>query len=233
MLWFLIALIMCYLVYLVFPYITRHQKYLIAFAAIAYLWALSISPAYGNILLDKEPSMMLRNCIGLGLPFFTLGYFIHKHWRHVRNAAGNQSVKLAILAFVLYFIEQIIYLSHGHYRSTMEASIFMPLVVLSILILTTAHPCLLSKTPFPKWSAKYSLYIYVGHTAVINILSKVLFDSVAPKNIRYYKVLLLYLAIIVITLIASWLYVLAKKLTIQLLSRKYTLALVATSKGEH
>lgn len=115
----------------------------------------------------------------------------------------------------------------------MEISIMMPLVVVGVLMLATQHPRLLAKTKFPAWSAKYSLYLYVGRTAVINILSKVLFDSVAPKNIRYYKVLLLYLAVIVITLIASWLYVLAKKLTIQLLSHKYTLALAATSKGEH
>ena len=229
----MLALIAYYLIYYFYPYFTKRQKYLIAISALLYLWAIRISPVYGNIILDKEPAVLFRNYLGLGPPFFSLGYFYHKYQQRIRTTISNQTVKFAILSFALYAIEQVIYLSGGHRRYPMEISIMMPLIVVGVLMLATQHPRLLAKTKFFAWSAKYSLYLYVGHTAVINILSKVLFDSVAPKNIRYYKVLLLYLAVIVITLIASWLYVLAKKLTIQLLSRKYTLALVATSKGEH
>ena len=231
--WFILALITCYLIYYLYPYFAKSQKYLMVVSALLYFWAICISPVYGNIVLDKEPALLFRSYLGLGLPFFSLGYFFHKYQDRIKTAISNQTVKFAILGFTLYTIEQVIYLSGGHRRYPMEISIMMPLIVVGVLMLATQRPRLLAKTKFFAWSAKYSLYLYVGHTAVINILSKVLFDSVAPKNIRYYKVLLLYLAVIVITLIASWLYVLAKKLTIQLLSRKYTLALVATSKGEH
>lgn len=209
-LWFVLALVACYIIYYFYPYVCKTQKYLPVIACLLYFWAICISPVYGDIILSKERAMLYRNYLGLGLPFFTLGYFYHKYQQQAKIAISNQTVKFALLGFTLYAIEQVIFISNGHHRYPMEISIMMPLVVIGILALATQHPRLLAKTKFPEWSAKYSLYLYIGHTAVINILSKVLFDSVAPKNIRYYKVLLLYLAVIAITLIASWLYVLAK-----------------------
>ena len=131
---------------------------------------------------------------------------------------------------MLYFIEQVIYLSGGHRRGPMEISIIMPMVVLGVMMLATRFPKFLSRTPFPRWSAKYSLYLYIGHMAVLDILSKALFDSVVPKNIRYYKVLLLYIVAIVIILVASWLYVMIKKIIVSTMARLHqSKALSATT----
>lgn len=217
--WFLLALIACYIIYYFYPYFCQKQKYLLVIAALLYLWAIFISPVYGNIVLDKEPALLFRNYLGLGLPFFSLGYFYHKYQSRIHNAIANQTVKFAALAFVLYFIEQVIYLSGGHRRYPMEISIMMPMVVLGVLMLATQHPRLLAKTKFPAWSAKYSLYLYIGHTAVLNILSKYLFNNNPPNGIRYYKVLLLYITTIIITLVISWLYVVAKKVIISVTTR--------------
>lgn len=230
MAWFLLALIMCYLIYYIYPYMSKHPRYLLAVAAIAYFWAISISPSYGNIIMNKEPAMLYRNYICLGLPFFTIGYFYHKYQSQICNAISNQTIKFATLAFMLYFIEQVIYLSGGHRRGPMEISIIMPMVVLGVMMLATRFPKFLSRTPFPRWSAKYSLYLYIGHMAVLDILSKALFDSVVPKNIRYYKVLLLYIVAIVIILVASWLYVMIKKIIVSTMARLHqSKALSATT----
>ena len=217
--WFLLALITCYLIYYFYPYSTKNQKYLMAISALLYLWAICISPVYGNIVLDKEPALLFRSYLGLGLPFFSLGYFFHKYQDRIKTAISNQTVKFAILAFALYFIEQVIYLSGGHRRYPMEISIMMPLVVVCVLMLATQHPRLLAKTKFPAWSAKYSLYLYIGHTAVINILSKYLFDNDPPASLRYYKVLLLYVSVITATLILAMLYVKFKH-ALQMVARR-------------
>ena len=209
--WFLLALITCYLIYYFYPYSTKNQKYLMTISALLYFWAICISPVYGNIVLDKEPALLFRSYLGLGLPFFSLGYFFHKYQDRIKTAISNQTVKFAILAFALYFIEQVIYLSGGHRRYPMEISITMPLVVVGVLMLATQHPRLLARTKFPAWSAKYSLYLYIGHTAVLNILSKYLFDNEPPKSLRYYKVLLLYIATIAITLALAFIYLQIKK----------------------
>lgn len=209
--WFLLALITCYLIYYFYPYSTKNQKYLMTISALLYFWAICISPVYGNIVLDKEPALLFRSYLGLGLPFFSLGYFFHKYQDRIKTAISNQTVKFAILAFALYFIEQVIYLSGGHRRYPMEISIMMPLVVVGVLMLATQHPRLLARTKFPAWSAKYSLYLYIGHTAVLNILSKYLFDNEPPKSLRYYKVLLLYIATIAITLALAFIYLQIKK----------------------
>ena len=227
--WFLLTLITCYLVYYFYPYFTKNQKYLMAISALLYLWAICISPVYGNIILDKEPAVLFRNYLGLGLPFFSLGYFYHKYQRRIRAAISNQTVKFAILGFALYAIEQVVYLSSGHRRYPMEISIMMPLVVVGVLMLATQHPRLLAKTKFPAWSAKYSLYLYIGHTAVINILSKYLFDNEPPKSLRYYKVLLLYIATIAITLTLAFIYLQIKKLATSLYAKHNKKLSVANS----
>ena len=72
MAWFLLALMMCYLIYCLYPILIRRQKYLILIAVIAYFWALSVSPAYGNIILTKQSSVLYRNCLGMGMPLFLL-----------------------------------------------------------------------------------------------------------------------------------------------------------------
>lgn len=218
--WFLLALTTCYITYYFYPYFCKKQKYLLTIAALLYLWAISISPVYGGVILDKEPAMLFRSYLGLGLPFFSLGYFCHRHQSRIHNVISNQTVKFTALAFILYFIEQVIYLSGGHRRSPMEISIIMPLVVLGVLMLAAQHPKLLAKTKFPAWSAKHSLYLYIGHAAVISILSKYLFDNNPPNNLRYYKVLLLYIAVIVITLIISWAWVMIKKVVTSIVTRQ-------------
>ena len=105
----------------------------------------------------------------------------------------------------------------------------MPLVVVGVLMLATQHPRLLAKTKFPAWSAKYSLYLYIGHTAVINILSKYLFDNEPPKSLRYYKVLLLYIATIAITLTLAFIYLQIKKLATSLYAKHNKKLSVANS----
>lgn len=218
-LWFLPALIACYIIYYFYPHFFKSQKYLPIIAILLYAWTICISPVYGNIILDKGPIFLYRNYLGLGLPFFTLGYFYHKYQRQIKAVLSNQAVKFACLAFVLYFIEQAIYLSGGHRRRAMEVSIMMPLVVVGVLMLAAQHPRLLAKTKFPAWSAKYSLYLYIGHTAVINTLSKYLFDNDPPASLRYYKVLLLYVSVITATLILAMLYVKFKH-ALQMVARR-------------
>lgn len=231
MAWFLLALILCCLIFYVYPWFTVQQKYIALAAIVSYVWSISISPTYGGIVLDKEPSMLYRNYLTVGLPFFTLGYFYHKYQSQICNAISKQTVKFTALAFALYAIEQVIYLSGGHRRYPMEISIMMPLVVVGVLMLATQHPRLLAKTKFPAWSAKYSLYLYIGHTAVINILSKYLFDNEPPASLRYYKVLLLYVAVVAITLLASFAYVHIKKLIVKLFA-KHNISLAITNPNQ-
>lgn len=210
-LWFLLALIACYIIYYLYPYFSKSQKYLPIMAVLLYTWTICVSPVYGNLILDKEPIFLYRNYLSLGLPFFTLGYFCHKYQQQIKATISNQTIKFTILAFALYFMEQIIYLANGHHRNPMEISIMMPLVVVGILMLATQHPKLLAKTKFPAWSAKYSLYLYIGHTAVISIMSKCLFNNNPPLNLRYYKLLILYLAVVAITITLSFTYVWSKR----------------------
>lgn len=230
-LWYLLALIACYLIYYFYPYFAKSQKYLLAISALLYFWTICISPVYGNIILEKESAVFFRNYLGLGLPFFSLGYFYHKYQFQIRQAISNQTIKFAILGFTLYAIEQVIYLGGGHRRYPMEISIMMPLAVTGILMLATQCPRLLAKTKFPAWSAKYSLYLYIGHTAVLNILSKYLFDNDPPASLRYYKVLLLYVAVVAITLLASFAYVHIKKLIVKLFA-EHNISLAITNPNQ-
>lgn len=224
--WYLLALALCYLIYYITPHLSpkNSNKYLVAIAAISYFIAVTASPAYSSVLLKDAsiPDFISRSFISLGLPFFTVGYYLHKHQGRINRylQKDHNNLKLLAIAIALYFIEQIIYLAPNVHRYPMAVSIFMPALVISILSTASIHPHALSKTRLPKLAAQYSLYIYIIHRAVIIFMSELLLNNIKPEQLRYYKTLLLYLATLAITIFISFVYIKVKGLIVNHTARQ-------------
>lgn len=208
-LWFIPALITCYGIYYLYPRFFKNKKYLIILAALFYTYSITIGEGYSGILADKGSKLVYTSFIGLGLPFFTLGYFFHKNQESILRTLKSP-IKWFLLAFSLYIIEQIIYLSAGHYRKPLETTVMMPFLVSTILLMAASYPSIMNNTPLPKVAAKYSLYLYIGHLAIINILNKIIYNDRQIGSVRYYKVLIMYAAVVGITLMCSFAYAKAK-----------------------
>lgn len=90
LLWFLLALIFCYIIYYIFPRFFQ-KKYLFLFVAALWFVVICSSIVYGGIVVDKWPSFVQQSYIGFGLPYFTLGYLIHAYWGRIEKLLTNKS----------------------------------------------------------------------------------------------------------------------------------------------
>lgn len=227
-LWFILALISCYIVFLIFPRLFQ-KKYLYVLAGVLWYLAICKNSVYGGIVMDKWSAYVQQSYVCLGLPYFTLGYLIHAYWNKIKQIATNeQLIKILILAIVLYLSEQTIFIVNHKFNATaIENPITLPLLIASILIMTIQHP---GKST-PKLSAiavNYSLYIYVTHFLVTIVLSRILYGDDVPSKIRYWKGLICWVAVIAICVILSFIYTQLKKQVIRLFA-KHNVSLAITS----
>lgn len=218
-LWFILALISCYSIYYIFPKFFR-KKYLYLLTGILWFLAVCKSSVYGGVVMDKWSSYIQQSYICLGLPYFTLGYFIHAHWDKIKQFTTNKRLaKILILAIVLYLIEQTIFIANRSFNATaIENPITLPLLIASILITAVQHPG--KSTPkLSSIAANYSLYIYVTHFLTTIVLSRILYGIDVPSKIRYWKGLVCWFVVVAICIILSFIYTQLKKQFTNLFAR--------------
>lgn len=218
-LWFILALILCYIIYLIFPRFFQ-KKYLYVLAGVLWYLAICKNSVYGGIVMDKWSAYVQQSYVCLGLPYFTLGYFIHAYWNKIKQIVANeQLIKILILAIALYLSEQTIFIVNHKFNATaIENPITLPLLIASILIMAIQHP---GKSA-PKLSAiavNYSLYIYVTHFLVTMVLSRILYGDDVPSKIRYWKGLVCWFVVVAICAILSFIYTQLKKQFTNLFAR--------------
>lgn len=219
-LWFILALISCYIIYYIFPKFFP-KKYLYLLAGVLWYLAVCKSSAYGGVIMDKWSGYVQQSYVCLGLPYFTLGYFIHAHWNKIKQAViiNRQMVKILILAITLYLIEQTIFIANRDFNATaIENPITLPLLIASILIMAIQHPG--KSTPkLSAIAANYSLYIYVTHFLVTMVLSRILYGDDVPSKVRYWKGLVCWFVVVAICVILSFIYTQLKKQFTNLFAR--------------
>lgn len=92
-LWFLFALLYCYLIFLI---VNKKNWYKQAYILIPILIALHIVSRgviqYFGLIDEKINIVYYRNFIFMGFPFFMLGNFIHKHEEKIINKFSNKKL---------------------------------------------------------------------------------------------------------------------------------------------
>lgn len=219
LLWFILALIFCYGIYYIFPRFCK-KKYLYLIAAILWCLAICKGSVYGGTVMEKWPAIVQQSYIGLGLPYFTLGYLIHSCSDKISAILNNKLlIKTFILSIALYLIEQTIFLANHQFNATaIENPITLPLLVACILIIAIRHPGK-SMPRLSSFAAKYSLYIYITHFLVAMILSRLLYGEDIPNKIRYWKGLVCWAIVITICIAISFAYSTAKRVMASLLAK--------------
>ena len=170
--------------------------------------------------MEKWPTIVQQSYIGLGLPYFTLGYLIHSCSDKISTILNNKLlIKTFILSIALYLIEQTIFLANHQFNATaIENPITLPLLVACILIIAIRHPSK-SMPRLSSFAAKYSLYIYITHFLVAMILSRFLYGEDIPNKIRYWKGLVCWAIVIIICIAISFAHSTVKRVMASLLAK--------------
>ena len=221
-LWFILALIYCYGVYYIFPrFFQKKNLYLVAGGL--FLLSLSAGYPYRGIIMNGLPNYVLLSWLCMGLPYFTLGYGIHAYWNSIQKHLPKFSeFKLLALAISLYLIEQLVFFASDLFvpNATIENPITMPLIVASILIAALKHPGK-SSAKLSSIAANYSLYIFIIHLPIANILARLIYDNGMPYSVQYSTGILLWIVVITICVALAYIYTKAKSLLIKLLSKSH------------
>lgn len=210
-LWFILALIYCYGVYYIFPrFFQKKNLYLVAGG----LFFLSLSAGYPcrGIIMDGLPNYVLLSWLCMGLPYFTLGYGIHAYWNSIqKHLLRFSEFKLLALAIALYLIEQLVFFASDLFipNMTIENPITMPLIVASILIAALRHPGK-SSAKLSSIAANYSLYIFITHLPIANILARLIYDNGMPYSVQYSAGILLWIIVVAICVVLAYIYTKAK-----------------------
>ena len=210
-LWFILALIFCYGVYYIFPRFFQ-KKYLYLIAGMLFFLSLSAGYPYRGIIIDGLPNYVLLSWLCMGLPYFTLGYGIHAYWNSIKKHLPRFSeFKLLALAISLYLIEQLVFFASDLFtpNMTIENPITMPLIVASILIAAFKHPGK-SSAKLSSIAANYSLYIFIIHLPIANILARLIYSNGMPYSVQYSTGILLWIIVVAICVALAYIYTKAK-----------------------
>lgn len=214
-LWFLVSLIYVNLIFWAALKFGKNENWLIV-ASIIILGTLLFILPYGtlnNINVEYTQAYFGKGWL-FALPFFSLGYFVHKYYDlYLKNFTTKGVVKAIALLAPLYVGEYILLSSFSPVEFgfvNYELYLFMIPLVFCILLLALK----LKNTKdniFSYIGQKYSLYLYIVHTAVIMFVVKVLSLIGIEQFDTDRWVLALYIAVLAISLGLSVLYVYAKR----------------------
>lgn len=179
-LWFLFALIYCYgIMYIINRFDLYKISYTLAIVILVFhIISRGIIQHYG--LIDEEINVYLyRNWLFMGLPFFLIGNFLCRYNEAICKKISNKKLYWIIMLGTMFScIERFIVPLEIYFGTTFA--------VLAMYIIAMKNPDMLKCKIIVAIGKKYSLFIYIMHSLVNNVLITIL----DKKNIVLPKIVL-------------------------------------------
>ena len=188
-LWFLNALLYCYLIWLIITKVK--DKRIIYILAIAILFIGIFARAliqYNHTIPEEVNINYFRNWFFMGLPFFTIGYLIHDYQeRIVKIFKPKYMIVAAIIGMVMSFAERLVV--------PLEVFVGTVIVSVALFIFAVEKPDLIKIPIINRVGERFCFFIYIAHIIVRDIVLTIL-DKAEINN----KVILWIMPIIVFAL---------------------------------
>lgn len=188
-LWFLNALLYCYLLWLLISKIK--DKRIVYIVAIVILFIGIFARAfiqYNHTIPEEVNINYFRNWLFMGLPFFTIGYLIHDYQeRIVKVFKPKYMIVAAIIGMIMSFAERLVV--------PLEVFVGTVIVSVALFIFAIEKPNLIKIPIINRVGERFCFFIYIAHIIVRDIVLGI-FDRVGINN----KVVLWIMPIIVFAL---------------------------------
>lgn len=163
-LWFLFALLYCYLIFML---INRNNWYKGAYTAIPCLIILHIVSRgiiqYFNLIDENVNIVFYRNFIFMGFPFFMLGNYIHRYEKKIVNKFSNEKLmKLICVGMIGSCVERLIVV--------LELYLGTVIATFCIFVFTIKNPEKKINSLVAVIGEKFSMPIYVLHPIVNSLI---------------------------------------------------------------
>ncbi|MBR3868355.1 MAG: acyltransferase [Clostridia bacterium] len=205
-LWFLLALVYATVVFFFFEKkgITKKMYFLIPVLFLAGVILRELLEFTENPPEIMTKAYLYRNWLFIGLPFFMFGHWIRANEEKLKNRFSD----ISLIVIMLIFTAEAVAVELLHTQKSLYIGTFFAVSALFIFVLKKEGA--VSTGKLAVFGAEYSLYVYIFHIMVKNVIGKILsigvFVPVGEKLSAVMPVI-----VFVITLIASAVYVYAKK----------------------
>lgn len=165
-LWYLFALIYGLVVF----YVVHRLKLFKLFAIISILliFIRIIGCEFITTFADtKIVEIYKKIFIYTGLPFMSMGYFIHKYENILKNKI-NIKLNIYMLIFISFAINTVVYIITKGSFVTIWSNILVISLFIAAILNRNNTPSVLSK-----FGKKYSLFIYIMHLAFKDVMDKI------------------------------------------------------------
>ena len=174
-LWFLNALLYCYLLWLLISKIKN--KRIVYLVAIVILFTGILARAfiqYNHTIPEDININYFRNWLFMGLPFFTIGYLIHDYQeRIVKVFKPKYMIVVAIIGMIMSFAERLVV--------PLEVFVGTVIVSVALFIFAIEKPDLIKIPIINKVGERFCFFIYIAHIIVRDIVLAI-FDRAGIKN---------------------------------------------------
>lgn len=123
-------------------------------------------------LYDSKAYSFIAEWLGMGLPYFTLGYFVYKKENSPKKWSDKTVWILWTITLVLYLIEVLVITFGVKYYERLE-------VLIMVYFLTGMNMMVLLRNPLPKlgklagFCKPLSSFVYFAHVLVLNVVEVV------------------------------------------------------------
>lgn len=188
-LWFLNALLYCYLIWLIIAKVKDKRVIYILAIAILFIGIFTRAFIQHNHTIPEEINInYFRNWFFMGLPFFTIGYLIHDYQERIVKIFKPQYMVVApIIGMAMSFAERIVV--------PLEVFVGTVIVSVALFIFAVEKPDLIKIPIINRVGKRFCFFIYIAHIIVRDIVLAVL-DKAGINN----KVVLWIMPIIVFAL---------------------------------
>lgn len=188
-LWFLNALLYCYLIWLIIAKVKDKRVIYILAIIILFIGIFTRAFIQYNHTIPEEINInYFRNWFFMGLPFFTIGYLIHNYQeRIVKIFKPKYMIVAAIIGMVMSFAERLVV--------PLEVFVGTVIVSVALFIFVVEKPDLIKIPVINRVGERFCFFIYIAHIIVRDIVLAI-FDKAEINN----KVVLWIMPIIVFAL---------------------------------
>lgn len=170
-LWFLQALLYCYVVMYI---VTKYKKYLFSYIISGILLVTHFIISYGF----EIEGYYIRNAWLIGIPFFVMGYLLHQHNDKVRRIQSKLMIATIIVGIAISLMEDRLVGTKLVYMGTV-------IVALSYFSLAIKYETTFKENFFTRLGERCSVNIYIYHPMFIYITFKI-FDRLYLSDSAFY-----------------------------------------------
>lgn len=203
-LWYLNSLLYVLIIYKLFCKKEKIKKFLLIISPILLIIDLCLGK-YSLLLFNNEISYFyLRNFIFVGIPYFTIGYFLNNYLNKNKKYSFKFNTLLVFIFIFTNIIEKYLLTKYSvnAVRDSYISTTFLSILIFIHFYNTSKNYKLLSNI-----GKKHSTYIYIFHPIIIAIMMQI------TKRISLYNAYIYTQPVIVfiITLLVSYIYIILIK----------------------